>query len=1075
MSRSIVGFTIGFTYVWQLTLVSLSTLPFIAISGVIYAYIATKLVAKVRKSYVKAGNIAEEVIGNVRTVQAFGGEEKAAKAYNDALLETYEYGKKGGLVKGLGIGSIYAVLFFSWALLVWYSSIVVHKKLANGADSVSTMLIAVMAALSLGLSAPNLFVFIRARTVAYPIFKMIDRNPMNKESAEQGKSVSSLNGHIQFSKVSFSYPSRPGALVLDAFNLDIPSGKIIALVGKSGSGKSTVISLIERFYEPLSGAILLDGHNINDLDIKWLRAQIGLVSQEPTLFATSILENILYGKANARPNEIDHATTLSGAISFINNLPDKYETQVGERGVQLSGGQKQRIAISRAIIKNPKILLLDEATSSLDAESERSIQQALDLVMVGRTTVVVAHRLSTIRNADVIAVVDGGKIVESGTHDVLMQDPLSAYASLVRQQEAVSQRPSSWESASIAQNVRVSEELSIGEKSLGSSILCDKDSIDSSPPEINGRTKAKPAPLRRLYSMAWPDWPHGVLGTGCALVSAILPPLFSLGLAHALVSYYKDWETTQRETKKIVFFYCASAVITFVIHIAEHLSFSIIGERLTLRVREQIFRAILRNEIGWFDETSNISSILLSRLETDASLLQLIIVDRSATLLQNMGMIVCSFIIAFILNWRITAVILATYPLIVGGALSEQLFMKGFGGNLRKAYMRASMCAVEGVSNIRTVAAFCSEEKVVGLYARELQVPSRSSFQRGLITGFFYGISQFCLYSSYALSMWYSSVLIDKGLASYEVIIKSYIVLVVTSYAVADALTLAPDITKGNRTAASVFELMDRKTKVACDVGEDISTVRGVIEIKGVEFRYPSRPEVVVFKGFDLRVGAGMSMALIGTSGSGKSTVIALILRFYDPTQGKVLIDGKDIKELRLASLRKHIGLVQQEPVLFATTIYDNILFGKDDATEADVVEASKLANAHSFISALPEGYSTRVGERGVQLSGGQKQRVAIARAIIKNPAILLLDEATSALDAESERVVQRALDKVMEGRTTVVVAHRLSTIRNVDVISVLQGGKIVEQGSHSSLMENHGGAYHNMILLQQNKSSSAY
>lgn len=266
---------------------------------------------------------------------------------------------------------------------------------------------------------------------------------MSKASSKTGRKLDKLSGHIEFKDVSFCYPSRPDVAIFNKFCLDIPAGKIVALVGGSGSGKSTVISLIERFYEPLSGEILLDGNNIKGLDLKWLRQQIGLVNQEPALFATTIRENILYGKDDATMEEITRAAKLSEAMSFISNLPERFETQVGERGIQLSGGQKQRIAISRAIVKNPSILLLDEATSALDAESEKSVQEALDRVMVGRTTVVVAHRLSTIRNADVIAVVQGRKIVKTGSHEELISNPNSAYAALVQLQEAASQQSNS--------------------------------------------------------------------------------------------------------------------------------------------------------------------------------------------------------------------------------------------------------------------------------------------------------------------------------------------------------------------------------------------------------------------------------------------------------------------------------------------------------------------------------------------------------------------------------------------------------------------------------------------------------
>lgn len=1071
ISRFICGFAIGFSRVWQISLVTLSIVPLIAIAGGIYVFVATGLIARVRKSYVKAGEIAEEVVGTVRTVQAFAGEEKAVKDYRTALQNTYTYGKKGGLAKGLGLGSLHCILFLSWALLVWFTSIVVHKGISNGGESFTTMLNVVISGLSLGQGAPNIATFLRARTAAYPIFKMIEKKSMRQTATKVGRTLPTVSGHIQFSNVSFSYPSRPDVLIFDRLNFDIPSGKLVALVGGSGSGKSTVISLIERFYDPASGAILLDGNDTRDLDLKWLRNQIGLVNQEPALFATSIRENILYGKDGATMDEIMHAAKLSEALTFISNLPDGFETQVGERGIQLSGGQKQRIAISRAILKDPVILLLDEATSALDAESEKSVQEALDRVTVGRTTVVVAHRLSTVRNADVIAVVEAGKIVETGTHDQLITHPNSLYSSLVQIQGAANLRLS-FESGSFRRHpsIKFSRELSLGATSLGTSFRSDKDSGGRFVPEGSDPTKTKHVSVRRLYSMVGPDWIYGVFGTIGAFVAGAQMPLFALGVTQALVSYYMAWDITQTEVKKIAFLFCGGAVLTVFFHVMAHLNFGIMGERLTLRVREKMFGAILQNEIGWFDDARNNSALLASHLETDATLLRTIVVDRSTILLQNVGMIVTSLIIAFILNWRITLVVLATYPLMVSGHISEKLFMKGYGGNLGKAYLKANMLAAEAVGNIRTVAAFCAEDKIIDLYSRELRDPSKRSFRRGQAAGIFYGVSQFFLFSSYALALWYGSVLMGKELASFKSVMKSFMVLIVTALAMGETLAMAPDIVKGNQMAASVFDILDRKTQVVADVGEEVGKVEGVIEFKGVEFHYPSRPEVVIFQDFNLRVKSAKTMALVGTSGSGKSTVLSLILRFYDVNAGKVMVDGKDIRKLHLKSLRRNIGLVQQEPVLFATSIYENIIYGKDGATETEVIEASKLANAHSFISALPEGYSTKVGERGVQLSGGQKQRVAIARAIIKNPAILLLDEATSALDVESERVVQQALDRIMKGRTTVVVAHRLSTIQNADVISVLQDGKVIEQGNHETLLEKKNGSYYKLINLQQEK-----
>ncbi|KAH0871192.1 hypothetical protein HID58_078214, partial [Brassica napus] len=1068
ISRFIAGFAIGFTSVWQISLVTLAIVPLIALAGGIYAFVAIGLIARVRKSYIKAGQVAEEVIGNVRTVQAFTGEERAAKLYRGALKNTYKYGRKAGLMKGLGLGSLHCVLFLSWALLVWFTSVVVHKGIANAGESFTTMLNVVIAGLSLGQAAPDISAFVRAKAAAHPIFQMIERDTAAKTSAKFGRKLRKVDGHIQFTDVTFSYPSRPDVLIFDKLNLAIPAGKMVALVGGSGSGKSTVISLIERFYEPTSGAVLLDGNDIRELDIKWLRGHIGLVSQEPALFATTIRENIMYGKDDATDEEIGRAAKLSEAFSFINNLPEGFETQVGERGIQLSGGQKQRIAISRAILKNPSILLLDEATSALDAELEKSVQEALERVMVGKTTVVVAHRLSTVRNADIIAVVHEGKIIEFGNHENLISNPDGAYSALLRLQETASLEcnPSLDRTLSRPHSIQYSREQSRTSSCLEKESVTREDGEDQS--------KEAKVTMRRLYSMIRPDWMYGICGTLCAFIAGSLMPLFALGVSHSLVSYYeKGWDNTQKEVKKIAILFCFASAITLIVHTIEHLCFGIMGERLTRRVREKMFLAILKNEMGWFDEVDNTSSMLASRLESDATLLKTIVVDRSTILLQNLGLVVTSFVISFMLNWRLTLVVLATYPLVISGHISEKLFMQGYGGNLSKAYLKANMLAGESVSNIRTVAAFCAEEKVLELYSKELLEPSKRSFRRGQVAGLFYGISQFFIFSSYGLALWYGSTLMDNKISSFNIVMKTFMVLIVTALAMGETLALAPDLLKGNQMIASIFEILDRKSQLVGETSEELTNVEGTIELKGIQFSYPSRPHVVIFKDFDLIVRSGQSMALVGQSGSGKSSVISLILRFYDPTAGTIMIEGKDIKKVDLKALRKHIGLVQQEPALFATTIYENILYGNEEASHSEVIESAMFANAHSFITSLPEGYNTKVGERGVQMSGGQRQRIAIARAILRNPEILLLDEATSALDTVSERVVQQALDRLMTNRTTVVIAHRLSTIKNADTISVLHGGKIVQQGSHRWLVLNKVGPYFNLFNLQQQPAAT--
>ncbi|KAF7819699.1 ABC transporter B family member 19 [Senna tora] len=1080
LSTFLAGLVVGFVSAWRLALLSVAVIPGIAFAGGLYAYTLTGLTSKTRQSYANAGIIAEQAIAQVRTVYSYVGEAKALNSYSDAIQNTLKLGYKAGMAKGLGLGCTYGIACMSWALVFWYAGVFIRNGQTDGGKAFTAIFSAIVGGMSLGQSFSNLGAFSKGKAAGYKLMEIIKQKPTIVEDPSDGKCLPEVNGNIEFKNVTFSYPSRPDVIIFRNFSIFFPAGKTVAVVGGSGSGKSTVVSLIERFYDPNEGQVLLDNVDIKTLELKWLRGQIGLVNQEPALFATTILENILYGKPDATMAEVEAASSAANAHSFITLLPNGYNTQVGERGVQLSGGQKQRIAIARAMLKNPKILLLDEATSALDAGSESIVQEALDRLMVGRTTVVVAHRLSTIRNVDSIAVIQQGQVVETGTHEELISKPGGTYASLIRFQEMVGNRDLSNPSTRRTRSSRLSHSLSTKSLSLRSGSLRNLSYQYSTGADgriemiSNAETEKKnPAPdgyFLRLLKLNAPEWPYSIMGAVGSVLSGFIGPTFAIVMSNMIeVFYYKNYASMERKTKEYVFIYIGAGLYAVGAYLIQHYFFSIMGENLTTRVRRMMLAAILRNEVGWFDEEEHNSSLVAARLATDAGDVKSAIAERISVILQNMTSLLTSFIVAFIVEWRVSLLILATFPLLVLANFAQQLSLKGFAGDTAKAHAKTSMIAGEGVSNIRTVAAFNAQNKILSLFCHELRLPQRRSLRRSQISGLLFGLSQLALYASEALILWYGAHLVHKGASTFSKVIKVFVVLVITANSVAETVSLAPEIIRGGEAVGSVFSILDRSTKIDPDDpdAEPVESIRGEIELRHVDFAYPSRPDVMVFKDFSLRIRSGQSQALVGASGSGKSSVIALIERFYDPVAGKVMIDGKDIRRLNLKSLRLKIGLVQQEPALFAASIFDNISYGKEGATEAEVIEAARAANVHTFVSSLPEGYNTPVGERGVQLSGGQKQRIAIARAVLKDPAILLLDEATSALDAESECVLQEALERLMRGRTTVLVAHRLSTIRGVDCIGVVQDGRILEQGSHNELVSRPEGAYSRLLRLQ--------
>ncbi|CAF1928474.1 unnamed protein product [Brassica napus] len=1065
LCQFIAGFVIGFLSVWQLTLLTLAVVPLIAIAGGGYALIMSTISKKSEAAYADAGKVAEEVLSQVRTVYAYVGEEKAVNSYSKSLKKALKLGKRSGLAKGLGVGLTYGLLFCAWALLFWYASLLVRHGKTNGAKAFTTILNVIYSGFSLGQAAPSLSAISKGRVAAANIFRMIgNKTHKGSEKLDNGTTLQNVSGNIEFHQVSFAYPSRPN-MVFENLSFTINSGKTFAFVGPSGSGKSTIISLVQRFYEPKSGEILLDGNDIKSLKLKWLRKQMGLVSQEPALFATTIASNILLGKEDAHMDQIIEAAKAANADNFIKSLPDGYSTQVGEGGTQLSGGQKQRIAIARAVLRNPKILLLDEATSALDAESEKIVQQALDNIMEKRTTIVIAHRLSTIRNVDKILVMRNGQVIEIGSHAELISRG-GDYANLVNCQEPDPQSAMLESCKSLAGSL---SSRRVASSRRTSSFRDDQEKTNEK--DSNQEILSSSSMVWELIKLNVPEWSYALLGSIGAVLAGAQPALFSTGIAYVLNVFYSPFASViKRDVEKVAIVFVGVGVVTPLIYLLQHYFYTLMGERLTSRVRLSLFSAVLSNEVGWFDMEDNNTGSLTSILAADATLVRSSLADRLSTIVQNLSLTFTALAVAFFYSWRVAAVVTACFPLLIAASLTEQLFLKGFGGDYTRAYSKATSVAREAIENIRTVASFGAEKTISEQFACELRKPTKNAFLRGHISGFGYGLSQCLAFCSYALGLWYISVLIKREETNFADSIKSFMVLLVTAYSVAETLALTPDIVKGTQALRSVFRVLQRETEIHPDKPNSIlvTQIKGNIEFRNVGFVYPARLDIPIFQNLNLKVSAGKSLAVVGPSGSGKSTVIGLIMRFYDVNYGKLCIDGEDIKTLNLRSLRKKLALVQQEPALFSTTIHENIKYGNENASEAEIIEAAKAANAHEFISRMGEGYKTHVGEKGVQLSGGQKQRVAIARAVLKDPSVLLLDEATSALDTTSEKLVQEALDKLMKGRTTVLVAHRLSTIRKADTIAVLHKGRVVEKGTHRELVSKSDGFYKKLTSLQE-------
>jgi ATP-binding cassette subfamily B protein len=1070
--------------------------------------------------------MVDEGVNGVRVVKAFGQEDRELRRVVDAASTLY-----GSQMRAVRLQSRYQPLLEAVptigqvAILAFGGYLALRHRITLGTFlAFSTYVTQTMAPARR--LAGVLTIGQQARAGLERIFQLLDLRPQITDPPGAVE-LAELTGEIDFCDVHFAYQG--GKRVLEGFDLHVRSGERVALVGPSGCGKSTAAMLISRFYDPDQGAVLVDGRDVRDLSLRSLRRQVGVVFEESFLFSVTVRSNIAYGCPDATDAQIEAAARVAQAHEFIEQLPRGYDTVVGERGLSLSGGQRQRIALARAILYDPRILILDDATSAIDATIEASIRDALRGVLAGRTTLLIAHRRSTLHLADRIVVMEHGRVVEEGTHAELLVSSatyrrlvagldddqvqragarIEALAAIIAPDGpgattdstvAGGTTGSAWTAASQGVNGGRVSVRTIGAPSLGMGLRAGGGNwrLNLAPtPELLARVASlrpvSDAPLIDLATEARHDRAFNLR----RLLSEFRRPLLialALVVLDALASLagpilVKTGIDSGVSVGSAMVLFAASGVYLIItladliVEIGETFVTGRAAQRIMLSLRIRIWAQLQRLSLDYYER--EMAGRIMTRMTTD--------VDQFESLIENGLLSALVAIVTFVgvgvaLVWINPELGLLTLTVVIPLAVATVAFRRRAARLYDTARERIAIVNAdfqEGLSGVREAQAFVHEAQTARRFHRLGldYLDSRVAAQRLVAT--YFPFVQLLSAVADAIVLGVGAGMVSSGHLGSGALI-AFILYIDLFFSPIQQLSQVFDSWQQTRVSVSRISGLMALDTLTPQPDHPVAPgrLRGDIVLDDVRFSYPASPvrparserrgpsdprtlgsadsmnakPPEALRGIDLRIGAGETVALVGETGAGKSTVMRLLARFYDPDEGSVSVDGHGLSTLDLRSFRRQLGYVPQEAFLFSGTIRDNIAYGRPEAADAEVEAAARAVGAHELVAELPGGYLHEISERGRSLSAGQRQLIALARAELVDPVVLLLDEATSNLDLAAESRVAAAMRRVSSGRTTVVIAHRLQTAKGADRIVVLDKGQIAEVGTHEELLDRAG------------------